>query len=434
MSNLKYLRATNLNIKNKSCLWCKKGTHCSKHSNSEPKYHQEPIVVHCSEDLMKYIIGKKIIELVLIAETQTGKSDVMKRISEIAYVYPNEVERDCGIINIFVWICVSDNKLREELQAKLDPYVRHDHILHIKDMDRLVKFTEFMEKKDNDDKLKPSQQKDCDLLEKMSDNCLIFVDEAHCDTKERQVVDNLRNFLSIGFKQDNKNETVKIINISATPYAFVKTSVKPVILKPRPGYYGIKDMFENDKVFDAYDLVKKDDELEKWFDHMLETLGVDTLPNGKYLIRVGYEMEDKAIQKKIKELCKEKFNIDVFTYSYNMHSEYDLDKEYLKIEHDDPVFIIIKDRLRQGATITKTHIVAVHDSKQNTFIHTTYQGLLGRMTGYNANKETLIYCDKQNALDHLEWIENKYSADTVPTCKNKDILKSGVIRKGVYLE
>ena len=71
--------------------------------------------------------------------------------------------------------------------------------------------------------------------------------------------------------------------------------------------------------------------------------------------------------------------------------------------------------------------MAVHDSPNNSHTHTTVQGLVGRMCGYNANHNAIMYCDLEKVIDHYEWIKSGYSEDKIPTAKY--ILKSGEIKK-----
>jgi hypothetical protein len=95
----------------------------------------------------------------------------------------------------------------------------------------------------------------------------------------------------------------------------------------------------------------------------------------------------------------------------------DVNDLYLKFEPKKPTFLIIKGKLTKGHRILKQHIAVVHDTPNNTHAHTTYQSLLGRMTGYNANKNAIIYCDITNAEEHLLWIKNNYKFTYLPKAK-----------------
>lgn len=260
------------------------------------------------------------------------------------------------------------------------------------------------------------------IVSMIKQNCLIISDEAHADQDIESIISKFRKIIGTEFN-DYKNNTIKYLNISATAYEHVQAGISTVILHPQASYYGIAEMMDDDNIHQSYDLtnyaIYKD-----FIRHMLILLKQKSLPVGYYIIRVHSDKEEKMLHSFIKKFEP---TTDSLIHPYNMNSKEDINIDYLNKQPNKKTFIIIKGRLTKGYRILKKYIITVHDTCTNTYPHTTYQGLLGRMTGYDANKNALIYCDKKNAQQHLDWITNNYDINFIP--KAKYINNNGSIKK-----
>ena len=111
-----------------------------------------------------------------------------------------------------------------------------------------------------------------------------------------------------------------------------------------------------------------------------------------------------------------------------------INKDYLNKPPNKAIFIIIFSKLRKGKKINKKYIIAVHDKLETMVTHTTYQGLAGRMCGFNANQNSLIYCDIEKLEDHKIWIENDYSINNIPKNSNYLNKNTGELKKNCFLK
>jgi hypothetical protein len=421
MTHLKFLNFKTEKI-NPSCILCKKGNSCPLHSDSKTKYHQDPEIIACVKDIMNKFINLQ--ELLLLAETQSGKSDVIKRIVELFKEFPEEFKKYFNIDNIFVLICCSDNKLRDQLYNKhLKDYLPRDHVMHLGYMSKITKTIDKITNNPSNEKPTHEQSIIIEITNKMHKRSLIIFDEAHCDMEVRRTVDNLRKLLDISYTCAPKEPSIKILNISATPFVLSNRNMPEVELTNRKDY-----MFDNNKIFHSYDLINNSNGFKDFMNDVTEELNKKSYQIGYYIIRVNNDKEEKALSRNVASfLTKGTYKI----VPYNMDSDFDINEKYLNHAPAFVTFIIIKDMLRQGATITKTHIIAVHDAINNSHTHTTYQGLLGRMTGYDANKKALVFCDIVKAKEQLKWIKSKYKKEFIPN-HARYILKNGSVSKNCY--
>jgi energy-coupling factor transporter ATP-binding protein EcfA2 len=399
------------------CVFCKKQT-CIYHKTTN--YHNDGVIIACVKDII--IDFKKLNEQLLIAQTQCGKSDIIKRIIDIFNNNKELFDEKYNIQNIFIIICAADNDLKDDHKNEFYNFIDIDHVLHLPDLARLTN------KLGNQKQSKLyKQQNDQQILDKIAENCLIIFDESHCDLQDESTIDQFRKALKISFN-NYTNKTIKILNISATGYDQMKVNIKTHFMSPRPGYYGIIDMYKSKKLQCSFDLLKEN-QFEKFMKNIMKNNDLKSIPEGYYIIRMNDNKEQTKLTKYIKTYFKNKpFEIK----SYNMKTEYDINIDCLDIEPEKPTFIIIMNRLRKGKKINKKYIIAVHDKSNNTLTHTTYQGLLGRMTGYNANKSSLIYCDINKAIEHIDWIKNNYSKENIPV-HMQWIKKDGSIRDSCML-
>jgi hypothetical protein len=404
---------------------------CSACSNNECEahtantYYMDKEVIECAKDIVKGM--KQSNEQLLVAQTQSGKTDVVKRILDLQINNRDYFKSNLKINNIVFIICASDTDLRDSQLQELYNLIDNDrYILHLGDINRLCK---------NIDTVK-ARAIDYQIVTALKKNCLIIFDEAHCDIEDRSIIDSFRKKLGIPFDdpmQSGCSSDIKVLNISATPYEHSKTNIKVTILHPKKSYYGVVDMFKTKKVFPAYDLLKPKSAINNWFSHIKDQLNSKFLPSGYYIVRLNSCLEYKKFKANIGEYFKKgpaKYDITL----YDMDSDFDINERFLNIEPKCVHFIVVYNRLRKGKRISKEYIVAVHDRPATTTTHTTYQGLPGRMCGYNANKGSLIYCDVDKLEEHMKWIQNDYSIDLIPNHSVYIDRKTGLLKDKCMLK
>ena len=392
------------------CINCKRNE-CVEHSINT--YHQKKHIKESAKEIIELFHNTN--ESILLAQMQSGKSDVIKRIIELFNNNKQYFADSLKIENIFIIILASDTGLKQNSQSEFYNFISYDHILHLDDVSLI---TEYLINPKKKFKIFSNLKQ---IVSAIKTNCLIIIDEAHSDQEVTSTIDNFRRALNIEFNNFTNN-TIKMLNVSATAYEHILTTMPKVILKPTSEYYGLRKMLENNKVFQSFDLTVST-EYTQFIDDLLDKLKLSILPKQYIIVRVQSDAKEQLLRQHIKLYQKTKdYNIE----SYNMSTKNDIN-DILKIKPNKTTFIIIKGRLTKGHRIIKENIMAVSDTPNNGHTHTTVQGLIGRMCGYNANKNALIYCDIEKVIEHYEWIKSNYNEKNIPLAKY--ITKSGEIKK-----
>lgn len=374
-------------------------------------HHKKNIVTACSKIIKKFRTSN---EIVCVAECQSGKTDVMKRLIYIIQKYEHKLKR-IGIeihkYNIYLISCVSSIDLKKQLQGKL-PEIQNK-ILHLPQIDKYIKnVVEYHTE-----------------LTQMADSSLIIFDECHCDVEYKNTIPKLKEIIKI-FSKRNHTKYFKI-GFSATPYEQVFSNIPKVIMKPGPGYYGLGDIFKKNKTIPLIFQAKKlsdPEECKKLFEEI-------DICEFYYIIRLPSKVtEQKLVMDNIiKELRQRKSSFD--TYIYDMYFKGKIN-DLVSNKPSKPTIIFLKDKLRVGENLDTKYIYLVHDDPKNMHTHTTVQSLVGRCCGYNKNDhETIIYCDYNKAWQHYQWIKNNYDIDHLPDdCKYIKKNNGGIRSKYHYLK
>ena len=105
-----------------------------------------------------------------------------------------------------------------------------------------------------------------------------------------------------------------------------------------------------------------------------------------------------------RETCKnERFNY--IPRKYDQEKGYvDVNEELLKYEPTEHTFIFIKDKLRCSKTLTKKYIGVVYDRySKNPNDSVTIQSLLGRLSGYDYNGESICFTNIMSLENMKSW-------------------------------
>lgn len=354
---------------------------------------------------------KNNFEVLCCAEMQSGKSEVMRRIAHLIKIYPKEISSylkyDIDITKVFIIISTSSVGLKTQLQSHI-PHIAK-HIYHINDINSMIESRGQFEITGRH------------TLIDMSMNSLIIFDECHADVELNSIIAKLR------YKLDTINkiptDRYKIIGFSATPYEQIYYGVDKVIMQPGDNYYGVKKMYKLKKIHQAYDLSVIDNIYELFLSNFIGNLYyVFRLPADKKITDSWINnIRNTFID--INE-CLYKKTVSVDTYIYDKDDNYDINVNLLNNRPTNPTFIFLKDKMRMGCYLNTKYIVLVHDDPVNQFAHTTVQSLLGRCCGYDKlNHSVEIYCDKNQADEHYEWIRNNFHRENIPS-KVKYLKKS----------
>lgn len=128
------------------------------------------------------------LEVLLIAEMQSGKTEVMRRIVYLIKQYNSDLRNlniDIDRSNIYVLLSTSSTALKTQLKVKI-PNLQH-HIFHLPDVNHWLKNPHSSES----------------ILMEMSESSLVIIDESHCDAEIGHTIDNFRSTLNHMSKKNN---------------------------------------------------------------------------------------------------------------------------------------------------------------------------------------------------------------------------------------
>ena len=274
--------------------------------------------------------------------------------------------------------------------------------------------------------------KNSDLMnyEGILDNSLIFIDESHYGSNEKNKLTQFLIKHGIDWKNTNDliSRNIYIVSISATPFdELVSDTVQckeMVELETSDDYVGVSDYLKSDLVFDAS---KEDITYDgRIFDYIMDAH--DRMLDNNELGVIFIRTRDFDV---IKENPYVETHFDVYEmYASGSKIEYNNLTEKLEdirvvngyyanalrcgiTVRTKPLIVLIKGAFRAGITINplyKDFIYMIYDYSLKA--DTTAQALLGRMCGYRSDKakieKTYFYLNKKFADMYSDW-ENDFS-------------------------
>ena len=365
------------------------------------------------EILMHYF--NKTRWVMLLAETQSGKTGVL---NSLAYVIlENDINKTIklgGYDHVFILSGMDNTDLRDQFIQKSTAFTtKQITVLMNSDLQRINKAKQNIENAD---------ESDLDLLSRFN-NALFIIDESHYGTNKDSVLSKflVNGLLNLDDPEYNEKQNNWFLSVSATPMAesisnsFIKNKKEKVILKNGPGYYGIRDMFNNNMIEDSFDINNEDG-----LYNLIDT--IKNADNGYIIIRLQDE------KKKLVEEALKLNNIidgkDILIKNYNGKSTKKLFKEQKTINfilNKEPkikTIVFIQGMLRAGIEVNSKYVNMVHDTLgSNT--DTSVQSLVGRLTGYKKNRNVKIYSNKEKCREYMNWVESGFNIEMTPTsCKH----------------
>lgn len=315
----------------------------------------------CGKDIYEILEKKEIINILVVAKTQSGKTGCM--IAAIKYYINNKI---IPINNIYIITGLSDRSWISQTKKRIPEYL-HDRIYH---RNTLKEFKEDIEDKKN---------------------VLIFMDEIQIAAKDNQTITKI--FQEI-FKYDKNKlfeNDIKIVEFSATPNGVIydlfewKENSKILKMEPGDGYVSCFDLLNNKRVKNFGDLELEESKIIELKDTLSE-LNENNKKSFYIILRIKNAEKGDEMIKNFKKYFKNCKYINYFE-----KNEEDINN-YLKKEPTKNTFIFIKERIRCAKTLIKTHIGILYERKSKTiFDDIIIQGLIGRATGYDDNGITIIF-------------------------------------------
>lgn len=406
--------------------------------------------------------------VILTAHMQGGKSGCCNAVVNV--INKSRLTKNMVVKKFFFITGMNDCGLKEQTYNRV--------LEQIMDANRTN--TCFKKRDINNEGIKYYVLKNSDLMayEGSLNESLIFIDECHYGSGERNVLTKF--FSKHGIDWKNTNDLIKnnvyIVSVSATPFDEIVSDTaecKDVIeLHTTDEYVGVSTYIENETIFQAEkDDIKEDGAI---FDYIMDahTRMIENHEDGIIFIRTrkfnvikenGYVMSNFNIFEMSSNGSRLAY--DELNNSMNeilVSNETKMAMEALGFKTNvKPLIVLIKGAFRAGITIPPTIkdiIYMIYDYSVKS--DTTAQAMLGRMCGYrktleNINK-TFFYLNKPFAEMYsrwekdfsnrnlipcdntkMEWVENCYDGDDVEitskSCGNFHINLSDEEVKRIYL-
>jgi hypothetical protein len=369
----------------------------------------------CSTEIVAKFCLRTIITVLVIALTQSGKTSCM-----IALVknYINHASNIIPIENIYIITGLSSCSWKRQTKNRM-PDSLNKRVFHRGQLKQFLK----------------------DIKNKKI--VLIIIDEIQIAAKEHQSI--YKAFDKAGFydKQYLLKNDIKIVEFTATPDGILYDledwgeNACKIKMEPGEGYTSCFDLFNQNRVIQYKDLCCKNKKTGK-IDHETANKNiteinqiVDNYENARYhIIRTpGGECANVVIDN-----FSNVFG-EIIYEKYDRESINNINSVLVKAP-DVPTFIFVKEKLRCADTLIKTHIGVVYErcTKGAPDDAVVIQGLLGRMTGYDDNGDSICFTNI-NSIERYKRLWDSNFRDNVnwksKTTKNNKITKK-ISSKGTF--
>lgn len=349
----------------------------------------------------QYYAARDIIEyfecgcnnVILAAEMQSGKTGTVRYVVHhlLHTSGPSDAWEERMQSDRIYFICgINDNDLRKQAVVEFKGLLSCDNIM----------FSKQLQKWNHD----PPQYK----RNRVS---VVIIDESHYAGQTNSQVDK--------FLKSTRHCHPLILSVSATAMAEMAMSQHTdkgiAYLKPGPGYYGIKDLFDagrihqsvdiTNKTTDFIDLVSNEYEMQRERDEL--KYNIVRLPSQWYYRDIEDELSDLDL------------DIDYINYHSQLaESEQQIDIcDFNAVIHRKPqrfTIIWIYGTLRAGKQLNTHHIGFVHDTAHSS-PDTIAQSLLGRILGYGKKRHMVTcYTDIKSARLIEKWFINMFDVTKIP--------------------
>ena len=348
-----------------------------------PKCNMFPNQIQFGKDIAESFNNPIIFSILAVALTQSGKTGSM--LSAIQHVKHDHV---------FIITGLSSVEWMDQTKARF-PRKYRDCIFHRNMLHRFVQAVKGLK------------------------NVLIIIDENQIAFKEKQSIHNAFVAAGIMDLKDLIAKQVRIVHFTATPSNtndFIQHEFSAVVLmKQDPNYISAFTLYDQGRILEYKDLsgliAGKDYSQVDWkdpdtwmdvnpkvFEHIDEIRPF--LKDPKYhIIRTSHSFRhDVTIVNFMRA-----FPHAVFL------SEMDNDMDLLlSVKPEKHTFLFIKEKLRCAKTLQKDHLGVLYERiTKKPIMDTILQGLVGRLTGYHSNSNSVVFSNKklvQNYRDH--WLNS----------------------------
>jgi len=358
----------------------------------------------CSMEIVAKFHNKNIINIMVVAQTQSGKTGTMLGLIK-NYLGWGDIL--IPIENIYIITGLSSCEWKEQTKERM-PGGMWDRVYH---RDNLT--TKFVK----------------DIKDKK--NVLVIMDEIQIAARKNQTL--FKTFKRVGFynKQYLLRNDIKIIEFSATPDGIIYDQKKwgqhsyMQIMRSGDNYTGCVDLYKNGRVKqfkDLYCLNKITNNVnKKLIEENFKDIQEDikkynkTERNLYHIIRTPNASKGNQVIKNFKYIFGENIKI----YNYDQEGQIKDINDLLKKTPREHTFIFIKEKLRCAKTLYKKYLGIIYErfvKKPDDAV--MIQGLIGRNTGYDDNGISIVYTNIGSIEKYKKLWESEFK-DTSIKWKSK---------------
>ena len=337
-----------------------------------------------------------------IGLTQSGKTGVMYSCIE-EFTKPHEMA--VPIENIFIITGLSSTEWKDQTKERI-PEMLRKNVFHRPDLK--TKFREGIRGKSN---------------------VLIMIDEVQVACGTRQTI--AREFEEIGLLEMDYllENDIKIVEFSATPNGTLHDSKnwgeksKIVPIRAGKGYTGCIDLKEQERVKQCKNICDSEESIN----NIREIKEITDKMTEKYhFIRTKKSIDQDKTIKNFEEVFGD--DVDYLIYDSETSAEVNIDKKLLK-KPKKHTFVFLKELARCAKTFKKEHIGVWYERFTNImFDDVVIQGLLGRATGYDDNRESIIFTNLESIERYEELWKSGFSEEAKWKSNSTVLSKDGVTR------
>ena len=375
--------------------------------------------------------------IILAAKMQSGKTGVCNAVVNI--ISQTDIHRYLGVDKYMFITGMNDCGLKEQTLKRVEEQVIGANKENIYSGLRSKKY--------------PGPKhyfvmKNSDLLKYEGDinNAVIFIDEAHYGSNEKNILSKFLYKQGINWKDTNEliKRNIYIVSVSATPFDEIVSDTKEVKniveLKPTKSYIGVSEFIKKGLVIDAEkDDIEEDGNIFEYINDahqrmhdngeagiiIIRTRKFNVIKSDPYIVKdfdihemysSGSNIEYNVFNDIVKSIIdKNEYNKKAAAMKASNAISGAIPKMYVK-----PLIVLIKGAFRAGITLDarlKDYIYMIYDYSAKA--DTTAQALLGRLCGYRDKKATIgntyIYINKKYADMYSAW-ENDFQNRTIVPC------------------
>jgi hypothetical protein len=370
----------------------------------------------CSLSIVSNLHNKKLINIMVVALTQSGKTGTM---SGLIKNYLNDTTNLIPIENIYIITGLSSCEWLEQTITRM-PNSIQERVYH---RDNLTgKFVDDIKNKKN---------------------VLVIIDEIQIAAKENQTL--YKAFSEAGFynKQYLLQNDVKIIEFTATPDGTIydlmdwgENALK-IKMEPGQGYTSCFDLNNENRVYQYQDLCGYNDNTDE-LDIESVSRNINYLKSviDKYeeplyhIIRTPNGPKSDIVISNFKKILGN----DMQYHTYDKDSDIDDINNILNTKPNTHTYIFIKEKLRCAKTLIKTYLGVVYERyTKSPDDAVVIQGLVGRGTGYDDNGKSIYFTNIPSIEKYEKLWDSNFEDKTIKwksktTKRNNNLLHS----KGTY--